>query len=63
MMNSILPILMLCLEGNYICERGNTISPVRYYEQGKACYIEGVFHTSCPPIAEELKAPKRKPWE
>ena len=21
---------------------------IRYYEPGKACYIQGVFHESCP---------------
>ena len=42
-------ILVMCLEGNYICERNN-IQPVKYYEPGKACYIEGVFHQSCPQI-------------
>ena len=24
------------------------VPPVRYYEPGKACYIEGVFHEDCP---------------
>jgi len=40
-------VLALCLEGNIICER-NRIQPVKYYEPGKACYIEGVFYESCP---------------
>ena len=24
---------------------------VKYYEPGKSCYIEGVFHQSCPKMS------------
>jgi len=47
-MNTLFPILMMCMEGNYICVRSETVPQVKYYEPGKACYIEGVFHESCP---------------
>lgn len=43
-------LLTMCLEGNYICER-NMIKPTqKFYESGKACYIEGVFYQSCPQL-------------
>jgi len=41
-------ILVSCLEGNIICQRNLQVPPVKYYEPGKSCYIEGVFYTSCP---------------
>jgi hypothetical protein len=62
-MNSLLPILMICLEGNYICERDYSPPPIEYYKKGEACYINGEFYQSCPGIVQELKAHKRKPWD
>ena len=41
-------ILMLCLEGQYICERNSYKPTLKFYESGKSCYIEGVFYESCP---------------
>lgn len=41
-------VLTQCIEGSIICERGQ-VPTVKYYEPGKACYIEGVFYESCPP--------------
>ena len=26
------------------------ITPIRYYEPGKACYIEGTFYEQCPEM-------------
>lgn len=40
-------VLTACLEGNIMCVRGH-VPTTKYYEPGKACYIEGVFHESCP---------------
>ena len=40
-------VLTMCLEGNIICTRGQ-VPTIKYYEPGKACYIEGVFYKSCP---------------
>jgi hypothetical protein len=42
-------ILTLCLDGNIMCVR-NQIPKIKYYEQGKACYVEGVFYQSCPKM-------------
>lgn len=42
-------LLMLCLEGNYICERASEPPKLKFYESGKSCYIEGQFYSSCPP--------------
>lgn len=47
-MNILFNILMLCVEGDYLCERDVPAPQIKYYEEGKACYIEGVFHQSCP---------------
>jgi hypothetical protein len=40
-------ILSMCLGKTIICDRAH-IPPVKYYEPGKSCYIEGVFYESCP---------------
>jgi hypothetical protein len=48
--NILAPILMLCLSGSYICERQERVPQIKYYETGKACYIEGVFYESCPKM-------------
>jgi len=48
--------LMLCAE-SALSNRGYCSldrpkpNVVRYYEPGKACYIEGVFHQSCPKMS------------
>jgi len=48
--------LMLCVE-SALSNRGYCAldqpkpNVVRYYEPGKACYIEGVFHQSCPKMS------------
>ncbi len=42
-------ILMMCLDGQYICERSAYDQKLKFYEPGKSCYIEGVFYESCPP--------------
>jgi len=49
-MNVITSVLMLCLEGNVVCERNLTKPQLKFYEPGKACYIEGVFYQSCPKM-------------
>ncbi len=57
-------ILVLCLEGWYICERNYEPPKLKYYEPGTACYIEGVFHESCPKQKwKEEKPYFGKPWE
>lgn len=38
---------MLCLEGQYICERSHNPPPIKYYEPDKACYVNGVFYQQC----------------
>lgn len=43
-------LLVLCSEQMFICEPSAPPPAVRYYEPGKACYIEGVFHKSCPKM-------------
>jgi len=47
-------ILALCLEQTILCEPSPPPAAIRYYEPGKACYIEGVFYQSCPKM-EYLK--------
>jgi hypothetical protein len=42
-------VLTACLEGNIMCVRGKAPA-IKYYETGKSCYIEGVFHQSCPKM-------------
>ena len=42
-------LLMMCLEGNVVCERNTPQPTLKFYEPGKSCYIEGVFYESCPP--------------
>jgi hypothetical protein len=49
-MRAVTSILMLCLEGNILCERDLSNPQLKYYEPGKACYIEGVFYQSCPKM-------------
>jgi hypothetical protein len=41
-------ILMMCLDGWFVCDRKYEPPKMQYYEPGKSCYIEGVFYTSCP---------------
>jgi hypothetical protein len=41
-------LLIMCLNGNVICEKNYSKPSIKYYEPGKACYIEGVFYESCP---------------
>ncbi|AFK66355.1 hypothetical protein SWPG_00106 [Synechococcus phage S-CBM2] len=40
-------LLTACLEGNIVCVR-DQVPKMKYYEPGKACYIEGIFYESCP---------------
>jgi hypothetical protein len=41
-------ILMMCLNRNLVCEKQHERYTLKYYQTGKACYIEGVFYESCP---------------
>ena len=41
-------LLTLCVNQQLVCEPSAPPAAVRYYEPGKACYIEGVFYKSCP---------------
>ena len=41
-------ILMMCLNRNLVCEQEHKRFAPKYYQPGKACYIEGVFYKSCP---------------
>jgi hypothetical protein len=50
-------VVGICLN-NFVSVKGDICnfrqSPppvIKYYEQGKACYIEGVFHQSCPKMS------------
>ena len=48
--------LMMCAESalsnkGYCALDQPKPSVVKYYEPGKACYIEGVFHQSCPKMS------------
>ena len=38
-------------QGEYCNPRQTNPSVVKYYEPGKACYIEGVFYKSCPKMS------------
>ena len=40
-------ILQLCLSQSYICPPPDP-PPMSYYQEGYSCYINGVFHESCP---------------
>lgn len=44
-------LLLLCLNHTIVCEPPPP-PPIQYYEQGKACYIDGIFHESCPPLTK-----------
>jgi len=43
-------ILVMCLEGWYICERSYEPPKVKYYESGKSCYRDGVFYPRCEDL-------------
>lgn len=48
--------LMLCAESalsnrGYCALDQSKPTVIKYYEPGKSCYIEGVFHQSCPKIS------------
>jgi len=59
-----LTILQLCLDGAYICIRDTPVPRMVYYEPGTSCYVNGVFHQSCPtPEWKQKVMPKGKPWE
>jgi len=58
-----LTILQLCIQGDYICERDNSPSPMVFYKPGEACYINGDFYQSCPYSVQQSKEQKRKPWD
>lgn len=49
-MEIITSVLTLCLNGTVLCERNLTKPKLKFYEPGKACYIEGVFYKSCPKM-------------
>jgi len=37
--------------GDYCVVNRPQTQAIKYYEQGKACYVEGVFYESCPKIS------------
>ena len=52
------PILMMGCADNFMKGQGEYCNVdqskphvVKYYEQGKSCYVEGVFHESCPKMS------------
>jgi hypothetical protein len=46
-----LDLINICLQGIFICQPPDP-PPIQYYEQGKACYINGTFHESCPNLTK-----------
>ena len=53
-----LDLINICLQGIFICQPPDP-PPIQYYEQGKACYINGTFYQSCP---QTLTKPTFNPY-
>jgi len=57
-------LLFLCSNQIYICEFSKPSTAVNYHELGLSCYVNGVFHQTCPtPEWKQKVIPKGKPWE
>jgi len=46
-MQAVITILQACLNHWFICEPP-TPPPISYYQEGYACYVDGIFHQKCP---------------